>query len=67
MKRTMNTTIDKIYRLIKKEKVVDVVKFCSLLDLSPSTFYNYRKFLESRYVNISYEDGSFKWLEVEEK
>jgi len=65
MKRSMNKTIDKIYQLVKREKNVDVVKFCSLLDLSPSSFYNYRRFVTSRYENVIYEDGSFKWLEME--
>ena len=63
MKRNMSATINKIYQLVKKEKVVDVVKFCNLLDLSPSSFYNYRKFVESRYDNIIYENGTFKWIE----
>lgn len=66
MKRSMSKAIDKIYQLVKKEKIVDIVKFCDLLDLSPSTFYNYKKFVVSRYPNIIYEEGCFKWLESEE-
>lgn len=66
MKRNMSKAIDKIYQLVKKEKIVDIVKFCDLLDLSPSTFYNYRKFVIARYDNIIYEDGCFKWIEMEE-
>ena len=67
MKRTMSKLLDRIYQLVKQEKVVDVVKFCDLLDLSPSTFYNYRKFVTSRYVNITYENGNLKWLDTEDK
>jgi len=66
MKRNMSKTLDKIYRLVQKEKRVDIVKFCNLLDMSPSTFYNYRKFVEARYVNIIYEDGMLQWIETEE-
>ncbi len=61
----MHKSIDKIAKLIIKEKVVDIVKFCDLLDLSPSSFYNYRKFVIARYPNIIYEDGMFKLLESE--
>jgi len=66
MKRNMSKSLDKIYQLVKKEKVVDIVKFCDMLNLSPSTFYNYRKFVESRYPSIIYEDQSFKWIETVE-
>ena len=66
MKRTMSKLLDRIYRLVEEKKVVDVVSFCDFLDLSPSTFYNYRKFVTSRYVNIIYENGAFKWIEVTE-
>jgi ACT domain-containing protein len=62
----MHKTIDKIAKLVRKEKVVDIVKFCNLLDLSPSSFYNYRKFVIDRYHDIIYEDGCFKVIEVEE-
>lgn len=63
MKRNMSRSLDKIYNLVKKEKIVDIVKFCDLLDLSPSTFYNYRKFVTTRYPNIIYENQAFKWIE----
>jgi len=64
MKRNMHKTIDKIAKLVRKEKVVDIVKFCDLLDLSPSSFYNYRKFVTSRYEDIIYENGEFRVLET---
>jgi len=66
MKRNMHKTIDKIATLIRKEKRVDIVKFCNLLDYSPSTFYNYRKFVLDRYHDIIYEDGMFKTIKTEE-
>ena len=64
MKRNMHKTIDKIAQLVRKEKVVDIVTFCNLLDLSPSSFYNYRKFVIARYDDIIYEDGAFKIIET---
>lgn len=66
MKRSMSRTLDKIYRLVKEYKNVDIVMFCNKLDFSPSTFYNYRKFVLDRYVNIIYEDNAFKWIESED-
>ena len=60
----MHKTIDKIAKLVRKEKVVDIVKFCDLLDLSPSSFYNYRKFVVARYEDIIYENGEFRALNV---
>lgn len=66
MKRSMSRTLDKIYRLVKEYKNVDIVMFCDRLDLSPSTFYNYRKFVLARYENIIYEDNAFKWMESED-
>ena len=65
MKRNMSKSIDKIAKLVRKEKRVDVVKFCDMLDLSPSSFYNYRKFVISRYHDIIYENGEFIALESE--
>ena len=62
----MSRVLDKIYYLVKEEKIVDVVVFCKLMDLSPSTFYNYRKFVIDRYENIIYEDGCFKWIEIDD-
>ena len=66
MKRSMSRVLDKIYRLVKERKIIDIVTFCNLMDLSPSTFYNYRKFVLDRYPNIIYEDGSLKWIESED-
>lgn len=62
----MHKSIDKIAKLIRKEKVVDIVKFCDMLDLSPSTFYNYRKFVVARYHDIVYENGEFRVIESKE-
>lgn len=62
----MAKTIDKIARLVRKEKRVDIVKFCDLLDMSPSSFYNYRKFVVARYHDIVYENGEFIALETQE-
>jgi ACT domain-containing protein len=66
MKRNMHKTIDKIAKLVRQEKRVDIVKFCNLLDLSPSSFYNYRKFVVDRYHDIVYEDGAFVLIESTE-
>jgi len=66
MKKSMSKVLDKIYRLVQDKKLVDIVTFCKELDLSPSTFYNYRKFVVDRYENIIYEDGCFKWIETED-
>jgi len=66
MKRNMHKSIDKIAKLVRKEKVVDIVKFCDMLDLSPSTFYNYRKFVIARYHDIIYENGEFKLIKSTE-
>lgn len=67
MKRNMAKSLDRIAKLVRKEKRVDIVKFCDMLDLSPSSFYNYRKFVTSRYHDIIYENGQFIALDVEEK
>jgi len=66
MKIGMHRTLEKMAALIKKEKRIDIVRFCDALNLSPSTFYNYRKFILQRYPNIQYENGVFVWKEVEE-
>lgn len=66
MKRNMHASIDRIAKLVAKEKVVDVVKFCDELNLSPSSFYNYRKFVVARYPEIIYENGTFKLIESNE-
>ncbi len=64
MKRNMAKTIDKIAREVRNRKVLDIVTFCDVLDLSPSSFYNYKKFVVARYHDIIYEDGMFKALET---
>ena len=66
MNRTMSKRLDKIYQLVKEKKRVDVVLFCNLLDLSPSTFHNYKKFVLARYPNIIYDDYAFVWIESED-
>ena len=66
MKRGMHSQLEKMKRLIETEKIVDIVRFCDRLNLSPSTFYNYRKFIVSRYPNIIYEHQTFKWIESKE-
>jgi len=65
MKRGMHSQLEKIKRLVQKEKHVDIVKFCDMMNLSPSTFYNYRKFVVSRYHNIIYEGQAFHWIDSE--
>jgi len=66
MKRNMAKSIDRIAKLVRNEKRVDVVKFCNMLNLSPSSFYNYRKFVVDRYHDIIYENGEFVLIETEE-
>ena len=66
MKRNMAKSIDRIAKLVREEKRVDVVKFCNMLNLSPSSFYNYRKFVIDRYHDIIYENGEFIALETTE-
>ena len=66
MKRNMHNSIDRIAKLVAREKVVDIVKFCDVLNLSPSSFYNYRKFVTARYPNIIYEHQEYKLVESTE-
>ena len=66
MKRNMSKTLDKIAKLVRVEKRVDIVKFCDRLEYSPSTFYNYRKFVTARYHDIIYENGEFIALDSKE-
>ena len=66
MKRNMFKSIDRIAKEVRSRKRLDIVTFCDVLDLSPSSFYNYRKFVTSKYHDIIYENGEFKALDVEE-
>ena len=63
MKRNMARSIDRIAKLVRDEKRVDIVKFCDVLNLSPSSFYNYRKFVTARYHDIIYENCEFRLVE----
>jgi ACT domain-containing protein len=66
MKRSMSSTLDKIYQLVKKQKSIDIFMFCDLLNMSPSSWYNYKKFILHRYPdNIVFEDEKLKWIETE--
>ena len=65
MKRNMAKSIDRIAKLVREEKRLDIVKFCDVLNLSPSSFYNYRKFVIARYHDIIYENGQFVLIESE--
>lgn len=66
MKRNMSKTLDRIAKEVRTRKRLDIVTFCDVLDLSPSSFYNYRKFVTARYHDIVYENGEFVALTVEE-
>ena len=61
----MAKSIDRIAKLVREEKRLDIVKFCDVLNLSPSSFYNYRKFVIARYHDIIYENGQFVLIESE--
>lgn len=65
MKRNMSRTLDRIAREVRKRKKLDEVTFCDVLDLSPSTFYNYQKHITHRYHDIIFEDGNYVALETE--
>ena len=65
MKRNMSKSLDRIAKLVREEKRLDIVKFCDVLNLSPSSFYNYRKFVTARYHDIIYENGEFVLIESE--
>ena len=62
----MAKSIDRIARLVREKKRLDIVTFCDLLDLSPSSFYNYRKFVTARYHDIIYENGEYVLLDSTE-
>jgi len=66
MKRNMSRTCDKIAKKVRELGKLDEVTFCDVLDLSPSTFYNYRKHVTHRYSDIIFEDCQYVALEVEE-
>lgn len=66
MKRNMAKSIDRIAKEVRSRKRLDIVTFCDVLNLSPSSFYNYRKFVTSRYHDIVYENGEFKLIEIEQ-
>lgn len=61
----MSRTLDKMARIVRQHKSLDIVDMCDLADIAPSTFYNYLKFLTRRYEDIIYEDGKLKALEVQ--
>jgi len=65
MKKNMSKTLDRIVREVRRQGKLDEVTFCDLMDLSPSTFYNYKKHILHRYHDISFEDGAYIALEVE--
>ncbi len=65
MKRNMSKTLDKMARIIRQHKSLDIVDMCNLTDIAPSTFYNYIKFLTRRYDDIVYENGMLKTIEVQ--
>lgn len=65
MKRNMSKTLDKMARIVRQNKSLDIVDMCDLADIAPSTFYNYIKFLTRRYNDIVYENGRLKAIEVE--
>ena len=66
MKKNMSRTLDKIVRMVRREGRLDEITFCDLMDLSPSTFYNYRKHILHRYPDITFENGALVALEVEQ-
>ena len=66
MKRNMALTLDRIVRKVRELGKLDEITFCDIMDLSPSTFYNYRKHILHRYNDIIFEDGAYVALEVEE-
>lgn len=59
----MSNTLKKVFTLVHKDKEVDMVKFCEVLNLSPSTWYNYRPFILSKFPSIIFEDNKLKWVE----
>lgn len=63
----MSKSLDRIAKLTRDRKRLDIVTFCDVLNLSPSSFYNYRKFVTSRYSDIIYENGEFIALDMIEK
>jgi len=61
----MSRTCDRIAKEVRRRGKLDELTFCDVLDLSPSTFYNYRKHVTHRYTDIIFEDNQYVALEVE--
>ena len=61
----MSRTLDRIVREVRRQGKLDEITFCDIMDLSPSTFYNYRKHILHRYDDIIFEDGYLKAIETE--
>jgi len=60
----MSRTLDRIVREVRRRGKLDEITFCDVLDLSPSTFYNYQKHITHRYDDIIFEDGNYVALET---
>ena len=62
----MARSIDRIAKEVRNRKRLDIVTFCDVLNLSPSSFYNYRKFVTARYRDVIYENGEFVLIQSDE-
>jgi ACT domain-containing protein len=63
----MVSTINRIVKIIREKKKIDVVDLCLATGLSKSTIYNYKDFILRLHQDIKYENGIFYVVEEKKK
>jgi len=60
MRPSVRVRLNQMAKIIREKRVVSFGELCLIMDLAPSTVYNYARMLRNVFLDIKFEDGVFE-------
>lgn len=60
MRPSVRVRLNQMAKIIREKRAVPFGELCLIMDLAPSTVYNYARMLRNVFLDIKFEDGVFE-------
>lgn len=60
MRPSVRIRLNQMAKIIREKKAVSFGELCLIMDMAPSTLYNYARMLRNVFLDIKFEGGVFE-------